>query len=83
MHTLHKQDENLPPQNLQIWFCEHCQAVHFKTGNVILNFTRREFVEMAHAVLDIYAHEFDKTHLCKMIESFIGDDDVLLSQTIV
>jgi hypothetical protein len=76
-------------QKLQVWCCDHCRAVHFKAGNVLLNFSRTEFTELTHAVMEIYSQEFGALEFYRMInsinqpdESFNQDDDILLSQTI-
>lgn len=45
-------------QTLQIWSCENCDAVHFKAGNVRLNFTKAEFAELTYSVNDVFQSEF-------------------------
>ncbi len=69
-------------ENLQVWSCENCQAVHFKAGNVLLNFTRTEFAELAHAVSDIYQQEFGSLEFYHLISSLKKEDDILTSQTV-
>lgn len=80
-------DEN--SQKLQVWCCDHCQAVHFKAGNVLLNFSRTEFTDLTHAVMEIYSQEFGALEFYRMInsinqtnETLNQDDDILLSHTI-
>ena len=70
------------PQKLQVWMCQGCQAVHFKTGNVMLNFTRGEFAELTQVVLDIYSTEFGGLEFYRMLNAVNQEDEVLLSQTI-
>lgn len=71
------------PQKLQVWMCQGCQAVHFKTGNVMLNFTRAEFAELTQAMLDIYSTEFGGLEFYRMINALNQPDDtILMSRTI-
>lgn len=76
------QNHETPSQNLEIWMCQGCQAVHIKTTNVMLNFTKQEFAELTHIVLDIYRQEFGGLNFYRLLSSFDKDDEVLLSQTI-
>lgn len=75
-------------QKLQVWCCDHCQAVHFKAGNVLLNFSRTEFTELTRAVMEIYSQEFGALEFYRMLNSIdysnelLNQDDILLSQTI-
>lgn len=69
-------------QNLQIWYCEHCQAVHFKTVNVMLNFSKTEFAELTRTVLEIYSQEVGALEIHKLLNSPNHDDEVLLSEMI-
>jgi hypothetical protein len=71
-------------QKLQIWMCQGCQAVHFKTGNVMLNFTKAEFAELAEAIVDVYSQEFGGLEFYRMLRTLNQkEDEVLLSETIV
>ena len=70
-------------QKLQVWMCQGCQAVHFKTGNVMLNFTRSEFAELTQVMLDIYSHEFGGLEFYRMLNALNQPDDaILMSRTI-
>lgn len=69
-------------QSLQVWCCGNCEAVHFKAGNVLLNFSRGEFAELTHAVMDIYQQEFGSLESYDLISLLKRRDDVLISQTI-
>jgi len=83
MSHFNESDSNETAQKLQVWMCRSCQAVHFKTGNVMLNFTRSEFAELTQVMLDIYSNEFGGLEFYQMINSLNQPDDtVLLSQTI-
>jgi hypothetical protein len=66
-------------KQLNIEYCEHCEAVHFKTTNVMLNFNKQEFSELANAVMAIY---FDVTGWGKMQREETVSDDVLMSELI-
>jgi Zn-finger protein len=75
-------DENAA-QNLQVWYCENCRAVHFKADNILLNFTRTEFAELTNTVNEIYQQEFNSSEFSQLINLLDGqNDEVLLSQTI-
>ena len=83
MNNLHSDNkEHNPPQNLQVWYCGHCQAVHFKTGNVMLNFSRTEFADLTRSVVDIYSQEFGELDIFSLLDSTNHEDEVLLSETI-
>lgn len=88
MNHLNEPNHNEAAQKLQIWCCNHCQAVHFKAGNVLLDFSRTEFTELTHAVMEIYSQEFGALEFYRMINSVrqpdetVNHDDILLSQTI-
>ena len=41
-------------ENLRLWFCERCGAVHLRAGEVLLSLTPPEFIDFAAAVGDIY-----------------------------
>lgn len=71
-------------QKLQVWCCDNCQAVHFKAGNVMLNFTKNEFSDLTHAMMDIYQEQFGGLEFYKLVNSLTHeqDDDILLSHTI-
>lgn len=45
-------------ENLKVWFCERCQCVHFRAGEVLLTFTRAEFDGLTRAVIEIYCEKF-------------------------
>jgi hypothetical protein len=82
MNNLHNENRNAPSQNLQIWYCENCQSVHFKTQNVMLDFSKREFVELTNAMLDIFQTHFDPLEIKQIANLIVSSDDVLLSETI-
>lgn len=63
-------------QKLQVWCCRHCQEVHFKVGNILLNFSRNEFSELTHAVMEIYTHEFSALEFYQILNSMSQTDEV-------
>lgn len=72
-----------PSQNLQVWMCHGCESVHFKTGNVMLNFTKTEFAGLTHAILEIYQSEISTIDLYSLSSSLSDEDEIISSQTIV
>lgn len=79
----HEQSDQSPAsQNLQVWCCDHCQAVHFKAGQVLLNFSKPEFAELTHAVMEIYQQEFGGLEFYKLTDSITREQGILSSQTI-
>lgn len=66
---------------LQVWYCSDCRSVHMRTNNVCLSFSRREFVELSHAIVDIYHEEFDNGGDEPVVEP-LNDDTVLESDLI-
>ena len=75
-------NKNNESQTLQIWCCGNCEAVHFKAGNVLLNFSKAEFAELAYSVNDVYQHEFGSLEFYHLISSLGTQDEVLSSKTI-
>lgn len=89
MNHLSGSNHNQSSQKLQVWHCDHCRAVHFKAGNVLLNFSQTEFTGLTRAVMEIYNQEFGALEFYRLInsvnqpeETSSADDDVLLSQMI-
>lgn len=75
-------DKKNETQNLQIWCCQNCEAVHFKVGNVLLNFTKSEFADLTYCVNDLYQDEFGSLEFYHLVNSVNQKDDVLSSGTI-
>ena len=73
-------DDHKGRSGLQVWYCSDCASVHMRTNNVCLTFSRREFVELSHAVVGIYHEEFDNA-ADEPIEK-IAEDSVLESDLI-
>lgn len=69
-------------QKLQIWCCENCRAVHFKIGDVSLNFTKNEFMELTGIVIEIYNRELGHGDFYRLVKSHSRDTEILVSQTI-
>lgn len=84
MSNFHNENRNLqpPPQNLQVWYCENCANVHFKTQNVMLDFSKKEFVELTDAMLDIFQNHFDPLEINRIADLVAASDEVLASETI-
>lgn len=89
MSHFHESNHSESSQKLQVWCCDHCRAVHFKAGNVLLNFSKPEFADLTHAVMEIYSQEFGALEFYRLInsvnhsdESLNQDDDILFSHTI-
>lgn len=69
-------------QSLQVWYCEHCKQVHFKTQNVMLDFTRQEFVDLTNAMLDIFQNHFDPLEFNRTFGKQSSGDEILSSDYI-
>lgn len=82
MSNLQNENRNESSQNLQVWSCENCQSVHFKAGNVLLNFSKAEFTELTHAVLEIFQKDYGSLEFYHLISAIQTNDDILLSQSI-
>jgi hypothetical protein len=72
-----------PSQNLQVWMCDGCESVHFKTGNVMLNLTKTEFAELTHAILEIYQSEISTIDLYSLFSSLSDEDEIISGEKIV
>lgn len=82
MNDFNKLNHEDAKQNLQVWCCDNCQAVHFKAGNVLLNFSRAEFADLTHAVMEIYQQEFGGLEFYNLINTLSRRDEVLASELI-
>jgi hypothetical protein len=71
-----------PRQNLQVWCCDNCQAVHFKAGQVLLNFSKTEFADLTHALMEIYRQEFGGLEFYKLTDSITREREMLTSREI-
>ena len=69
-------------EKLQVWCCNYCDAVHFKAGNVLLNFSRAEFAELTYAVNEIYQKEFGSLEFYHLVSLIERNEDILTSQTV-
>ncbi len=69
-------------QNLQIWHCENCQVVHFKTDNVLLEFTRTEFADLTQTMMEIFQEQFGNLEFYDLLNMVKRSDDILVSQFI-
>ena len=47
--------------DVKLWICRGCDVVHMSVGKTVLNFTRREFSDLATAVADIGAAQWLNT----------------------
>ena len=82
MDKMNEINQNGGNQSLQIWCCGNCEAVHFKAGNVLLNFTKSEFAELAYSINDVYQNEFGSLEFYHLISSLNAPDEVLSSSMI-
>lgn len=82
MNESNEYKSNNETQNLQIWCCQNCDAVHFKAGNVMLNFTKDEFADLTYCVNDLYQNEFGSLEFYHLVNSLNQSDDILSSNTI-
>jgi len=41
--------------DLQLWYCEGCGAVHLSAGGLQLDFTSKQFEQFARAVADVHS----------------------------
>ena len=82
MSNLHNENNHAHPQNLQVWYCENCQSVHFRTRNVMLDFSRKEFIDLTNVLLEVFQDHFDPLEINQIANSAFNSDEVLLSETI-
>lgn len=82
MHDFNNSNYQGAQQNLQVWSCENCQSVHFKAGNVLLNFSKAEFAELTHAVLEIFQKDYGSLEFYHLVSMIQQNDDILFSQSI-
>lgn len=77
-----EEHEKHDQENLHVWCCENCQAVHFRAGSVLLNFTKQEFTRLAQAVLEIYQQEYGSLEFYRLIDLLKDEDDILSSNSL-
>jgi hypothetical protein len=69
-------------QSLQVWYCEHCRQIHFKTQNVMLDFTQQEFVDLMNAMLEIFQNNFNPLDFDHLFGRKSSEDEILSSDYI-
>lgn len=82
MDKLNKKQNSESSENVHVWCCRHCEEVHFKAGNVLLNFTKEEFAELTHCVNDVFQQQFGSLEFYNLINLVSKNEDILLSDTI-
>ncbi len=82
MNELHNRHDQAHSHNLQVRYCDHCKSVHFRTANVMLNFSKTEFIDLTNAMVDIFNNDFDLIELNKLAGVMALSDEVLMSETI-
>lgn len=82
MNEITESEKTHERQKLQVWCCHECSAIHFKAGNVLLNFTRSEFSELTEAMMEIYQQQFGSLEFYDPLDSVKRADDVLIVQSI-
>lgn len=80
---MHEERKHGNSEHLQVWFCQHCDGVHFRTANITLDFSRKEFLELSDAMLGILKSNFTVEDLEGILNFDYGKDDILASDTIV
>lgn len=79
---MHGKQEHKNSENLQIWFCQHCDNIHFKISNITLDFSKKEFLALSNAMLGILRDDFTEQDLRSVLNLQEDNDDVLLSKTL-
>ena len=69
-------------QQLNIWYCRECDAVHFRVGVVMLNFTREEFKGLTNACVGVYCDEFGIVSELISTQTAEANEDILASEMI-
>jgi Zn-finger protein len=77
------QENNEKKSGMQIWYCQNCNQVHLRATNVMLDFSKKEFLGLSDAILGILRYEFSSEDL-KSIPNYNAEtEDVLFADTIV
>ena len=77
------QANQLQNKGMQIWFCHDCNQIHLRTTNVMLDFTRQEFLGVSEAIFGILRNEFSPEDLRNIINFDRETDAILFADTIV
>lgn len=80
---MHENKNHDHSSHLQIWFCEHCNNVHFKTSNITMDFSKEEFLELSKVMHGILRTNFSDDEQQKVLSYELENDDVLLSDTVI
>lgn len=82
MNKDHRESSDNHSGQLQIGFCHNCNQIHLRATNVMLDFSKREFLNFSNANLGILREEFTAEEL-KSIPNFNANtDDILLAETV-
>ena len=77
------QGNNQQNAGMQIWYCHNCNQVHLRTTNVMLDFTKKEFLGLGDAIFGILRNDFTPEDL-QGLQNFDAElDDILFAETIV
>ncbi|NJM53521.1 MAG: hypothetical protein HC846_09130 [Blastocatellia bacterium] len=79
----HQENSSNEKGQMQIWLCRDCNQVHLRATNVMLDFTRREFLNLSNAILGILRYQFSAEDLKTMPNYNHETDEILLAETIV
>ena len=79
---MHNSLKNKDSNSMQVWFCQHCQCVHLQTPNLSLNFSKSEFVQLTHAVVEIYQENIGVIKAANHADLDKDKDEILSSNTI-
>lgn len=82
---MEKSNENIDRRNsetLQIWCCDKCRDVHFKAGNVLLNFTKEEFAQLAYDINDVFQEQFGSLEFYNLLNLVSKKDEILITEAV-
>ena len=76
------QENKQKDAGMQVWFCRGCNQVHLRATNVMLDFTKQEFLGLSNAILGILRYEFSSETLKELPNYNAETDDILLAEMI-
>ncbi len=69
-------------ETLQIWCCDKCRDVHFKAGNVLLNFTKEGFAQLTYNVNRVFQEQFGSLEFYDLLDLVSKNENSLLSDSV-
>lgn len=72
-------------QDLKMWRCLNCEAIHFSLGSVTMNFSLAQFCQLTRGAMSMFVDAFGAENFHALASEVVGEpgDRILLSETVI